>query len=145
MAQMIICLQGRRPRLDPWVGKIPGGGHGNPLQYPCLENPMDRGYSPWGRKESDMTDWHTPPHTPIVGSSGRICLTFFYVVWYVLSRNHCLGSFYWIRDAFTYKWWILPLTSVAVFCILIQIGFLSNKFYLLTSHAHIFPILNLSY
>ena len=25
------------------LGKAPGGGHGNPLQYPCLENPMDRG------------------------------------------------------------------------------------------------------
>ena len=25
------------------VGKIPGGGHGNPLQYSCLEIPMDRG------------------------------------------------------------------------------------------------------
>ena len=22
---------------------FPGGGHGSPLQYPCLENPMDRG------------------------------------------------------------------------------------------------------
>ena len=30
-------------RFDPWVGKIPGGGHNNPLQYSCLENPMDRG------------------------------------------------------------------------------------------------------
>ena len=28
--------------FDPWVGKIPGGWHGNPLQYSCLENPMDR-------------------------------------------------------------------------------------------------------
>ena len=28
--------------FDPYVGKIPGGGHGNPLQYSCLENPMDR-------------------------------------------------------------------------------------------------------
>ena len=27
----------------PESGKSPGGGHGNPLQYPCLENPMDRG------------------------------------------------------------------------------------------------------
>ena len=25
----------------PWVRKTPGGGHGNPLQYSCLENPMD--------------------------------------------------------------------------------------------------------
>ena len=29
--------------LVPGSGRSPGGGHGNPLQYPCLENPMDRG------------------------------------------------------------------------------------------------------
>jgi len=29
--------------LTPGSGKTPGGGHGNPLQYSCLENPMDRG------------------------------------------------------------------------------------------------------
>ena len=33
----------RRRRFDPWVGKIPGGRHDNPLQYSCLENPKDRG------------------------------------------------------------------------------------------------------
>ena len=27
----------------PGLGKSPGGGNGNPLQYSCLENPMDRG------------------------------------------------------------------------------------------------------
>ena len=27
----------------PGLGRSPGGGHGNPLQYPCLENPVDRG------------------------------------------------------------------------------------------------------
>ena len=32
-------MQGSIPRL----GRSPGGGHGNPLQYSCLENPMDRG------------------------------------------------------------------------------------------------------
>ena len=42
------------------VSAIPlGEGNGNSLQYSCLENPMDRGslvsYSPWGCKESDMT------------------------------------------------------------------------------------------
>ena len=26
-----------------WVGKIPGGGKGNPLQYSCLDNTKDRG------------------------------------------------------------------------------------------------------
>ena len=29
--------------LIPGSGKSPGGGHGNSLQYSCLENPMDRG------------------------------------------------------------------------------------------------------
>ena len=48
------------PGSVPGSGWSPGGGHSNPLQYPCLENPMNRGawggYSPWGRKESDMTE-----------------------------------------------------------------------------------------
>ena len=39
---------------------IPGGGHGNPLQYSCLENPCGQrsleGYSTWSRKESDRTE-----------------------------------------------------------------------------------------
>ena len=39
----------------PGLGKFPGGGHGNPLQYSCLENPMDRGA--WqGGTESDTTE-----------------------------------------------------------------------------------------
>ena len=43
------------------LGRPPGAGNGNPLQYSPLESPMDRGawwatYSPWGRKESDITE-----------------------------------------------------------------------------------------
>ena len=37
----------------PGSGRSPGGGNGNPPQYSCLENPMDRGAlqdSPWVRK-----------------------------------------------------------------------------------------------
>ena len=41
-------------------GGFPGGGHGNPLWYLCLENPHGQrslaGYSPQGRKELDMTE-----------------------------------------------------------------------------------------
>ena len=33
----------RDPGSIPGFGRSPGGGHGNPLQYSCLENPMDRG------------------------------------------------------------------------------------------------------
>ena len=44
----------------PGLGRLPGGGHGNPLQYSCLENPHGQrslgGYSLWGCKESDMTE-----------------------------------------------------------------------------------------
>ena len=43
----------------PGSGRSPGGGHGNPLQYSCLENPMDKepgGYSPQDCKDSDKTE-----------------------------------------------------------------------------------------
>ena len=46
------------PGSIPGLGRSPGEGNGNPLQYSCLENPMDRGmgYSPWGGKELDTTE-----------------------------------------------------------------------------------------
>ena len=34
--------QCRRHRFDPWSRKIPGEGNGKPLQYFCLEKPVDR-------------------------------------------------------------------------------------------------------
>ena len=37
------CRSCRRHRFNPWSGRSPEGGHGSPLQYSCLENPMDRG------------------------------------------------------------------------------------------------------
>ena len=58
------------------VGSVPrlkrssGGGHGNPIQFSCLENPMDRGT--WqatvrGCKESDMTEHvRTQSHTVLM-------------------------------------------------------------------------------
>ena len=54
--------------LIPGLGKCPGLGNDNPLQYYCLENSMDRGplvgYSSLGCKELDMTeDTHTYTHT----------------------------------------------------------------------------------
>ena len=36
----------KRGGLIPGLGRSPEGGHGNSLQYSCLENPMDRGA--WG-------------------------------------------------------------------------------------------------
>ena len=46
--------------LIPGRERSPGGGHGNALQYFCLENPHGQrslgDYSPWDWKESDMTE-----------------------------------------------------------------------------------------
>ena len=46
--------------LIPGLGRSPGGGHGNPLQYSCLENPHGQrslaGYRPGGHKQSDTTE-----------------------------------------------------------------------------------------
>ena len=39
------------------LGRSPGGGHGNPLQYSCLEDPMDRG--------PRQTDWRTFREGPL--------------------------------------------------------------------------------
>ena len=54
-----IPLVSKRHGFDPWSGRAPGEGSGNPRQYPCLGNPMDRGT--WQAtvhgiaKELDMT------------------------------------------------------------------------------------------
>ena len=43
----------------PGPGRSPGRGNGNPLQYSCLENPVESGmqsnYSPWSLKELETT------------------------------------------------------------------------------------------
>ena len=44
----------------PGLGRPPGEGHGNPLQYSCLENPHGQwslvSYRPWGHKVLDTTE-----------------------------------------------------------------------------------------
>ena len=45
----------------PGLRRFPGGRHGNPFQYSCLENPHGHrsleGCGPWGHKELDTTEW----------------------------------------------------------------------------------------
>ena len=57
-----ICLPCRRCRshgFNPWVGKIPRGGNGNPLQYSCWASPMDSGDS------QAMVHWVTKSQTQL--------------------------------------------------------------------------------
>ena len=53
------CLAGHQGSI-PGLGRFPGVGHDNPLQYSCLENPHGQksleGYSSQGCKESDTTE-----------------------------------------------------------------------------------------
>ena len=46
--------------FNPWVGRSPAGGRGNPFQYACLKKPIDQGslvgYNPWDCKELNMTE-----------------------------------------------------------------------------------------
>ena len=61
LKQYRIRLQSGKPGVGiPGSGRSPGGGHGNPLQYSCLENPHGQrnlvGYSPWDHKELDMSE-----------------------------------------------------------------------------------------
>ena len=53
------CRRCRRHGFDLWAGRSPGGGHGNPLQYSCWKNPMDRGA------------WRVPVHGIAESQTGR--------------------------------------------------------------------------
>jgi len=50
----------KRHWFDPWVRKSLGGGHGNPFQHSCLENPNEQrsltGYRPLSYKDLDMNE-----------------------------------------------------------------------------------------
>ena len=65
MVKESICNMGELG-LTPGLGRAPGGGHGNPLQHSCLENPHGQrsllGYSLWGHKESDTTEQLKPAY-----------------------------------------------------------------------------------
>ena len=66
-----------------------GGGNGNPLQYPCLENPMNRGAqraTVHGVTESDMTEG---THTFFFFFSFQITFAFFLVVAGIGSSMNC--------------------------------------------------------
>ena len=67
---MVKNLPANAGDLDsiPEWGRSPGGGKGNPLQCPCLGNPMDRG-AWWGHKELDATEHTQKLNTFLIGGS----------------------------------------------------------------------------
>ena len=71
------------PGLNPGLGRFPGEGKGNPLQYSCLENPMDRG-AWWAtvqgatRVGHDLTTEQHHPFLVCVVFAGWGCCFFFF-------------------------------------------------------------------
>ena len=76
--------------LVPGLRRLPGGGHDNPLQYSCLENPYRQrslvGYNLWGQKELDTTERLSTAQAGRCLGLARICpqkaFLFDYLVFY---------------------------------------------------------------
>ena len=81
----------------PGLGRSPGGGHGNPLQYSCLENPQGQsslaGYSQWGRKVSDTTERISTQHSKLCRGRNRG-----FVHWTVLAGGQHLISINYMNE-----------------------------------------------
>ena len=104
----------------PGLGRSPGGGHGNPLQYSCLENPMDRGAwwaSPWGRKELNMT-FHNLKRWPMRTKSDIllvICLFFLFILFFNWLSLGDLNNFrvpFWYNCIFSVSLHIVFLVII---------------------------------
>ena len=66
----------------PGSGRSPGGGHGNPLQYSCLENPMDRGA--WWATDHRISESDTTEVTYHTSQLNRHLLSSCYMFWFEL-------------------------------------------------------------
>ena len=82
----------KKHRFNRWQGRSPGGGNGNPLQYSCLGNPMDRG-TWWATVHGVSNSWtwqsvHAQDHGQfwevVEESLESFC---FHVWWWVWSHS----------------------------------------------------------
>ena len=70
------CSEGDLHSIPGW-GRSPGEGHGNPLQYSCLENPMDRGtWSVIANRVAKCRTWLKQFHVHTLFYSIGLCVCF---------------------------------------------------------------------
>ena len=86
LRQLRICLPCRRPRFNPGSGRSPGKENGNPLQYSCLENPMDRGATVRGVAKSQT--WLSNQHFH------------FHFRWFWCSPKYKHRWFRWVKKSY---------------------------------------------
>ena len=104
-----------KPIQETWVWSLgwedpPGGRHGHPHQYAHLENPHEQrslvGYSPWGCKESDMTE--------LLSTAQAICkkreLSSTVILFFRVKGNQCPKS---------HPLWISPLLPSHIYIFLL--------------------------
>ena len=95
-ASVFMSLQCRRPGFEPWVGKIPWRRkwQSTPVPLPGKSHGQRSlvGSSPWGRKESDTTEWlHFPLSFFLYETTHYGCEA----LWNLLQRL-------WVKE---WKWW----------------------------------------
>ena len=83
------CRRHRNVDSNPGLGRSPGGGHGIPMQYSCLENSMDRG-AWWATVHGIAKSWtwlseHT--HKQLIKNM-TILLLLDFGFWYYLLLSH---------------------------------------------------------
>ena len=108
----------------PGLGRSPGRGHGSPLQYSCLENPMDRGA--WQAAVYRVTKSWTwlkrlGTHAPITyngkeSEKGYVCMYFKNWLLPEMYRDRkqirrCLGQSELVEKGSDY-WWVVGLVRV---------------------------------
>ena len=97
------------PGSIPGSGRSPGEGNGNPLQYSCLENPMDGGAQqvlPWGCKESDTTE-------QLHFLSALLSSLFLFSINYVFKLAPSMSLAAFLTD---FRIQILALSSIKGYC-----------------------------
>ena len=106
------------PGSIPGLGRSPREGNGNPLQYHCLENPMDRGAWQatvhWGCKESDTTEllhFHFQHLTSALAQGGKGGHLFWFTCLIVLQgRRNTANQCHW------HMWGVLTVSGPHWIC-----------------------------
>ena len=109
----------------PGLRRNPGGEHSNTLQYSCLEDPHGQsslaGYSPWGHKESDMTEWLRTQQIQSDKITETKCLKIDNIIWIFLKP--CVHDYLYICvDEYMYIYfifmeWPYMITYVYYICV----------------------------
>ena len=91
----------------PWWGRSPGGGHGNPPQYSCLENPMDWG-AWWATVHRVAKSWTQLKPLKVKMWVPQSCLT----LWDLIDHSPLDSSVHGVFQARILEWVAIPFPEI---------------------------------